>query len=360
MFKKVILPAIAYLFFVASFISLLPIWIGDLFSHFRMFWAFFSVILFIIYIIFFSQKKIHFKIVMSVFFSLLINVTSSYSFWTNSETYQYLFFGSPTLETFSHSSPNENVQKDTTVKSLLLMNVLSSNTNYEKARELIRNADADFVVILELNKKWKNELKELNKNYPYKFTEVREDNFGMGIYSKTDFTDSHIVLGDKYLNQINKELNEGLKKWSSDVNLDIRKINGVELREPAIFVKGKAINIMLLHPIPPINRDTYIKRNKYLEKKVEVISKTNTSKTLLVGDFNCSPFSADYKKFLKQSGLKDSQQNFGFQPTWNSSFPFLMQTQLDHVWHSEDIEILHRQTLPIEGSDHKAVLVLFR
>ncbi len=86
----------------------------------------------------------------------------------------------------------------------------------------------------------------------------------------------------------------------------------------------------------------------------------STNKTLLVGDLNCSPFSYDYQNFLKISNLKDSQENFGFQPTWNSSFPFLIQTQLDHVWHSEDIEILHRQTLPIKGSDHKAVFVVFR
>ncbi len=339
MLKKIILPSIAHLFLIASFISLLPIWIGDLFSHFRMFWSIFSVVLFITYIIFFNQKKVHFKIVMSVFFSLLINFVSSYSFWTNSQTYEYLFFGSP-IALELPDNPDEDVQKDTTVKSLLLMNILSSNTNYEKVRELIKDTDADFVVILELNQKWENELKDLKQNYKYQFTEVKEDNFGMGFYAKE---------GSYFENQLNFRIENSF--------------DSPEL-PPCIYFKNieakKDFKLLILHPTPPVSKKAYLERNLYLEKAVTFIKSESNKNTLFVGDLNCSPFSPHYKKILKNSGLKDSQENFGFQPTWNSSFPFLMQTQLDHVWHSEDIEILHRQTLPIFGSDHKAVLVVFR
>jgi endonuclease/exonuclease/phosphatase (EEP) superfamily protein YafD len=360
MFKKAILFLIPFLFLLASLLSLFPVWLGDLFSHFRMFWTVFGVILLIIYIILFNQKKIQQGVMLFAIFALGINLYSSFSFWTNTQTYEYLFFGNPIVTEYSEKVQHK-IESDTTVKKLLLMNVLSSNTNYEEVKRIIKNTDADFLVILELNQKWETELNQLNQDYPYQFTEIREDNFGMGIYSKTSFIDSDIILNNKGLKEINKYLNEGMKKWTSDINLDVRQINGVELAEPAIFVKNnEGINISIVHPFPPIHVEAYRRRNTYLEQKMSFIKQKRKEKTLLVGDFNCSPFSAHYKEFLKQSGLKDSQENFGFQPTWNSSFPFLMQTQLDHVWHSEKVEILHRQTLPIVGSDHKAVLVFFR
>jgi endonuclease/exonuclease/phosphatase (EEP) superfamily protein YafD len=344
MFKKRILSFTAYLFFIASFISLLPIWVGDLFSHFRMFWTVFSVVFLIIYIILFNQKKVHFKIVMSVFFSLFINFVSSYSFWTNSQTYQYLFFGSPTMVEYSEKAKQE-IENDTTVKKLLLMNVLSSNTNYEEARKLIKNVDADFVVIIELNKKWENELKTLNQDYSYQFMEVREDNFGMGIYSKIKDTDVFPIYSKPTIN--------------SQLISDDTEIEGEFVGLEATCF-NRDLRLVIIHPIPPINLKAYNQRNSDIAFFSKRAKKFSDKKFLLVGDLNCSPFSADYKKFLKTSGLKDSQENYGFQPTWNSAFPFLMQTQLDHVWHSEDIEVLHRQTLPIAGSDHKAVLVVFR
>jgi endonuclease/exonuclease/phosphatase (EEP) superfamily protein YafD len=348
MSKKTILFLIPFLFFLVSLLSLLPFWLGDLFSHFRMFWTVLSVILFIIYIILFKKKEVRFRLVIGIFFSIIINLANSFSFWTNSQTYKYLFFGSPTGIEYSEKAKQE-IENDTTVKKLLLMNILSSNTNYEDVKRTIKNADADFVVIIELDKKWNDELKTLKTDYPYQFTEVRENNFGMGIYAKEKYQDtSKICLSENIFNNKNFR-----------VNLDDIFKKTIELPVEIQVETNKKHIIFIAHPMPPITRNAYQKRNNNLEQISESLSKLD-SKIIFVGDLNCSPFSADYKKFLKKSGLKDSQENYGFQPTWNSAFPFLMQTQLDHVWHSEDIEILHRQTLPIAGSDHKAVLVVFR
>ena len=336
MLKKRILVIIPVLFCFASIMSMDNSFFGDLFSHFRIFWTLLSFGILAIYSILYVQKKLYEGFLIVIILATFgLNVFLSFSFWTNSQTYEYLFFGSPDGIEYSEKIKLE-IERDTTVKKLLLMNVLSSNTNYDKVKRTIKNTDADFVVIIELNQKWEKELKELNKNYPYQFTEVREDNFGMGFYAKTGTYKSY----------------------------DFGSNKNTSFSTPSLYVaeieSKNEFKFVILHPILPINRDAYKSRNIYLNEVSTFMSNGIFQKTLLVGDLNCSPFSADYKKILKQSELKDSQENYGFQPTWNSSFPFLMQTQLDHVWHSNDIEILHRQTLPIEGSDHKAVLVLFR
>ncbi|WP_338815312.1 endonuclease/exonuclease/phosphatase family protein [Bernardetia sp. Wsw4-3y2] len=360
MFKKRILVIIPFLFFCASFLSLFPFWLGDLFSHFRMLWTVLSFILLVACGIFVIQKKIDMLFLVFPFAALLINwynspqfSYNSYSLWKNFQTYEYLYSGSPTDIEYSENLKRE-IKNDTTVKSLLLMNVLSSNRNYEEVKETIKNTDADFVVIIELNQKWKEELNEIEQNYFAHYSQLREDNFGMGIYSKTSFVES--ILLDSVHNQKKAKQANSYSMTNPNINY---YISNQKLKEPCIYVQDvNQTAILIAHSFPPISPEAYDRRNNYLREISSVAAKKE--KTLLVGDFNCSPFSADYKKFLKNSGLKDSQENFGFQPTWNSSFPFLMQTQLDHVWHSEDIEILHRQTLPIEGSDHKAVLVLFR
>ncbi len=156
MFKKTILSSLPFLFCVASFISLLPIWVGDLFSHFRMFWTVFSIFLFIIYLILFNKKEVDFKPAVGAFFCIIINLGSSYSYWQNSQTYTSIFFGSPTGIEYSEKI-KQKIENDTTVKSLLLMNILSSNINYDEVKRTIKNTNADFVVIIELNKKWEND-----------------------------------------------------------------------------------------------------------------------------------------------------------------------------------------------------------
>lgn len=360
MFKKTILLLVPSLFALATFISLFSFWLGDLFSHFRMFWVVLSFIFWIGYSILLDKKVVLKQHVVFISIVLIVNLIGSFSFWKNPQTYRYLFFGSPANVEYSENLKQE-IENDTTVKKLLLMNVLSSNTNYEEARKLIKNADADFVVIIELNQNWQKELEKLNY---YSFTSPLQNNFGMGIYSKTPFVDS--VSLHAFINGEAKRRGEELLKkvtkgdpfrYYEKATLEFESI----LKKPSLKVQSnQGINIIAAHPIPPISPFVYSERNHDLNQLALYINKNAPKKTLFVGDFNCSPFSSDYEKILYASNLIDSQENFGFQPTWNTAFPFLMQTQLDHIWHSEDIEILHRQTLPIIGSDHKAVLVVFR
>ncbi len=360
MFKKTILLLVPSLFALATFISLFSFWLGDLFSHFRMFWTVLSFIFLIGYTILFTKKVVLQEHVVFISLVFIVNLIGSFSFWNNPQTYQYLFFGSPINVEYSENLKQE-IKNDTSIKKMLLMNVLSSNINYGEARKLIKNTDVDFVIVLELTEKWQKELEQLNY---YSFTNPLENNFGMGIYSKTDFTAS-IMLNDFINEEKQKMGNNLLGKVTKGDPFNYREKAKLEfesiLKKQSLKIQSKqGINIIAAHPNPPISPFFYSERNHDLNQLALFIQKRSTKKTLFVGDFNCSPFSSDYEKILYTSNLVDSQENYGFQPTWNSAFPFLMQTQLDHVWHSEDIEILHRQALPIVGSDHKAVLVVFR
>jgi endonuclease/exonuclease/phosphatase (EEP) superfamily protein YafD len=77
---------------------------------------------------------------------------------------------------------------------------------------------------------------------------------------------------------------------------------------------------------------------------------------VVAGDLNMSPWSPFFRRFMKKSGLKDSEDSFGFQPTWPTYQPILY-LPLDHVLVSRDIAIVDRRIGAKVGSDHLPVVV---
>ena len=76
---------------------------------------------------------------------------------------------------------------------------------------------------------------------------------------------------------------------------------------------------------------------------------------MVVGDFNNSSFSTYFQK-LTETDLKDSRLGFGLLPTWPANISFL-QTTLDHILVSENIQVLDRTVGENIGSDHLPISV---
>jgi len=65
-----------------------------------------------------------------------------------------------------------------------------------------------------------------------------------------------------------------------------------------------------------------------------------------------------FEEFKKHSGLIDTSDKFGIQATWPSFMP-LLGIQVDHVLHSDNVEVTEKSIGPRVGSDHYPVLVRF-
>lgn len=76
---------------------------------------------------------------------------------------------------------------------------------------------------------------------------------------------------------------------------------------------------------------------------------------VLVGDLNMTPWSALFGPFLAQSGLRDSQWGRGVQASWPAWAPSLLAIPIDHVLHSDRLDVLERAVSEPVGSDHRAV-----
>jgi endonuclease/exonuclease/phosphatase (EEP) superfamily protein YafD len=77
--------------------------------------------------------------------------------------------------------------------------------------------------------------------------------------------------------------------------------------------------------------------------------------SMIAGDFNATPFSPVFQKFLLVSGLKDTRKGFGWQPTWPVYFPGLW-IPIDHILVSPEIRVIGRSTGSHIGSDHYPVI----
>lgn len=79
---------------------------------------------------------------------------------------------------------------------------------------------------------------------------------------------------------------------------------------------------------------------------------------VLIGDLNSTPFSSDFRALLRETGLRDSAQGFGYQPSWPTfGLASLAPIPIDHVLHSAAFVTAKREVIRRKlGSDHFPVL----
>src|SRR5690606_22935762 len=68
--------------------------------------------------------------------------------------------------------------------SILVSNVLTTNTRYDKLIDLVNKKKPDVLLTLETDKKWEEELSVLEKYYPFTVKIPLDNLYGMHLYSK--------------------------------------------------------------------------------------------------------------------------------------------------------------------------------
>lgn len=209
--------------------------------------------------------------------------------------------------------------------SLLVSNVLTTNTRYDKLIKLIIRENPDLVLTLESDKKWERELEAIEEEYPYTVKIPLKNLYGMHLYSKLELEDTEI----KYL-----------------ISEEIPSIHG-----KVILRSGEKINIHSLHPKPPSPSEDDTSTNRDAELLLVGKEIEGQHSTLVFGDLNDVAWSRTTKLFLHLSGLLDPRIGRGFFNTFHAQYP-IFRWPLDHVFHSCDFLLLKLKRLENMGSDH--------
>jgi len=207
---------------------------------------------------------------------------------------------------------------------LLVFNINLRNDAVEDVVEYVKRMDPDVFCLLETDLSWESIYNNNFKNiYGFKKSELRTDCFGVLFCSRLPVKDANII----YLSE-----------------------SKVPSTSAKVILKGREIQITVVHPLPPGKQWTFEDRNMFLQNVGELM-KANGGLQILTGDLNTTPWNWSFRKLLKTSGLKDSGRGLGFQPTWLAGSTFL-KMPIDHCLISPEIAVIKREIGPVLGSDH--------
>lgn len=213
---------------------------------------------------------------------------------------------------------------------IVCINLLSSNNDSKKVIEYIKSKNPDILVLLEYNPKWAGLLKTVTNQYGFEKKVVRNDNFGIGFFSKVP--------------------SEMFVTYFDETEVPSIKAN--------LKIEDKSLEILATHPLPPVGQEKFNARNSHLRSIAKRRNEFNEN-FILVGDLNTSSFSKHFKNLLAQTKLRDSRNGLGIMPTWPASH-WLFQTALDHFLVSDKIEVVKRETGLHIGSDHLPIYMEFQ
>lgn len=211
---------------------------------------------------------------------------------------------------------------------ILLINVNSYNTDYDKTIQYIQEINPDVLALEEINDPWLSALSGVLSSFPFKKVLTRDDNFGIGLLSRIPLQDSAIAYFG-----------------SAGVPSIVSKVH----------IGEEPVTILLTHPLPPGNVACFGLRNEQLEEVAS--SREDFGDSLIVlGDLNTTSWSYYYKRFVSRMKLYDSRKGFGIHPSWPTMRPIML-IPIDHCLVSDDIVVLDRRIGHNLGSDHYPVYI---
>ena len=225
--------------------------------------------------------------------------------------------------------PTQQPNPGSETLKIMSVNVLDSNQDAEKLLELINRVEPDVIVALEFTSFWQTALESLHGQYPYRQRQPATDGTGIGMYSKRPLNRTRWISLDSQL--------DSPAMWA-EIDLD-----------------GRPLSLVGAHPMSPTGYARFSARNRQLKSLADRIQQSNNP-VIAVGDFNSTTWSPYLKRFLKRTGLRDSRQGLGLQPSWPQWQPLLM-IPIDHVFISPEIHLHSRRVESHVGSDHFPILV---
>ena len=230
---------------------------------------------------------------------------------------------------------------DTSLPTFTVMhfNVNTGNKDHAGVIEEVQKHAPDLLFVQEVNQRWVDALSVGLADYELIVSEPRTDNFGIACYQ-------HSASEDKPTIEI-------VSSRAYDITDGVAQVPAIEL---SLTLEGQAINVLSIHPLPPVSVIYARSRDTLLEAAGQWAA-AQTSPCIVVGDFNATPWSTAFRDLQSAGGLVNSQMGFGRGPTWPAAFNTLGMIPIDHLLHSEELVTVDRVVGEAKGSDHKPLIV---
>jgi endonuclease/exonuclease/phosphatase (EEP) superfamily protein YafD len=206
-------------------------------------------------------------------------------------------------------------------------NVHLANPTPDRVLRYVRELRPDVAVFLEVTPAWADRLRSLSGKYPHSKVAPQTDAFGMALLSRWPMEEVAVH-----------------RLGTIDVPAIVARLN----------VRGHALTVIAAHPLPPVRRAFAAARNEQLAE-LAAMARAARGPVLLLGDLNCTSWSPHFSDLVRESGLVDSRQGWGIQPTWPANLP--LRIPIDHTLASPSVVVHNRYVGPQTGSDHLSIVV---
>jgi endonuclease/exonuclease/phosphatase (EEP) superfamily protein YafD len=202
------------------------------------------------------------------------------------------------------------------------------NRHPEEIYRIASRESADVVCFSEINDFWIQRINATFNEYPYKA--LFSNYGGIGMVSKLPIKDSKLLLA-QFRNRP-------------------RVLGLVNLKN------GRTISILSVHPSIPLNAPAFEGRNQDFALYVKDLADLPGPK-VIIGDFNCTPWSYYFQKLCADTGLLDAALGFGPQFSWSYRGWFIPVMPIDLCLVSPDMIVSKVKIENAAGSDHRPLLV---
>ncbi len=220
---------------------------------------------------------------------------------------------------------------------IMFFNAERGNRVPELTWNYLKQSQINTVVFFEATPVWKSQLEKLalsengSNLFQHSASFVRTDYHGVLVWSRTPLFDVKVhSYGYSELPTVSFVLGEG----------------------------STSVRVLGTHLLAPMSPVYFAARNEMLEELVEWVKSYESSMPLILGgDFNLTPHSLYYRKFIKDSGLEPLRcQGFELTGTWPTWLP-LVRLRLDHVFASRELGEVQCVRGEHLGSDHFPLVV---
>jgi endonuclease/exonuclease/phosphatase (EEP) superfamily protein YafD len=182
--------------------------------------------------------------------------------------------------------------------SWLVASVRVDNTSHAALVDLIQDRRPHIVGLVETDARWLRVLDRPLREYPHRVQVSRPDAFGMALYSRLPLT--------------------GARE---------RELGAVPTISASLSVAQHAIDLVLVHALPPLSPDYARRRDQQLRQLAALRPKPGGS-LVLAGDFNVTPYSPSFGASFASAFTRAP----GLGGTFPASFPAPLRIPIDHAF----------------------------
>jgi endonuclease/exonuclease/phosphatase (EEP) superfamily protein YafD len=212
---------------------------------------------------------------------------------------------------------------------ILSFNVKASNDRFDEVLGYIRGLDPDVVFLHEASRPWEEAMAAAGLDYQVVPGRSAEHIFGT------------LVLAPPQAR--------------------VRSFGFTERSPRAVEVlmegsAGTPIAILGIHPLSPVTERDAALRDAQLGWAAQWAA-GRAEATVVVGDFNATPWSYPFRRLVGETDLTNSQRGFGLDASFPADNSVLIRVPIDHLLHNDGLVVIDRRLGPPLGSDHFPLVV---